>query len=320
MQSLTVVSAIIVVNFAHCWISAHKTWIGRTSELFRSTTGEVGVGEVPNNDHELRFSGIGRLFSNDEMASRDVLSRLKTANVIVVGLGGVGSWATEMLCRSGIGRLALIDLDEICISNINRQLHALSSSVGKMKIDEMKHRLWDINPKCNVTLVYDFMDANNVHSIIRDLQPTALLDAIDGGKVKGALLAACTDLGVPVVTCGASAGLTDPTQITCMDITKVKGDKLISVCRRSMRKYYRFPVGRPFGEVRRVEISEWNIDCVVSLEQTKQVVGELDNSSFRRCDGALGTAGFVTGTFGFTAAGRVVQMIAMNHLKSPIRP
>lgn len=88
-----------------------------------------------------------------------IVDRLADSTVVVIGIGGVGSWAAEALCRSGVGNLILIDLDDICISNTNRQLHATSSTVGKLKIDEMKRRLLDINPDCNVTNIHDFVSA-----------------------------------------------------------------------------------------------------------------------------------------------------------------
>eukprot|EP00804_Cyclotella_cryptica_P012907 CCRYP_002267-RC/>CCRYP_002267-RC protein AED:0.33 eAED:0.33 QI:316/1/1/1/1/1/2/581/252 len=119
-------------------------------------------------ENNLRFSGVGRLYSNNEMtqssssetetSTKDtIIARISSATVAVIGLGGVGSWAAEALVRSGIGSIVLVDLDDICISNTNRQLHAMSSTVGMMKIDEMKRRLLDINPACNVTLVHDFV-------------------------------------------------------------------------------------------------------------------------------------------------------------------
>jgi tRNA A37 threonylcarbamoyladenosine dehydratase len=88
-----------------------------------------------------------------------VVDRLAESTVVVIGIGGVGSWAAEALCRSGVGNLILVDLDDICISNTNRQLHATSSTTGKRKIDEMKRRLLDINPDCNVTNIHDFVSA-----------------------------------------------------------------------------------------------------------------------------------------------------------------
>jgi len=268
----------------------------------------------------LRFGGVGRLYENDILEQNRILLRLQCATVAIVGLGGVGSWAAEALCRSAIGNLVLIDLDDICISNVNRQLHANSGSVGQMKIDEMKRRLTSINPHCNVTLIHDFVSKDNVHDIIEPLGLTAVLDAIDGSKSKSALLAACTDLEIPVVTCAGAAGRTDPTQIRCEDITKVVGDKLIRTCRSEMRKRYKFSEGLSLQETQKGrKAKKWNIDCIYSLENQKIVTESDGQSSFRRCDGALGTACHVTGTVGFCAAGRIVERIAQNSLNVPQR-
>jgi tRNA threonylcarbamoyladenosine dehydratase len=288
-------------------------------------------------NRRLRFAGIGNLYSDAPTTSNGdalsensscsapwlVLERLKAASVAVVGVGGVGSWAAEALCRSGIGSLVLVDLDDICISNTNRQLHALSSTVGVLKIDEMKRRLLDINPDCNITLIHDFVSTENVHDIVGGLHLTALIDAMDGSEDKAALLAACTDLSIPVVSCGGSAGRRDPTQIRCDDITRITGDRLLRTCRKMLRRDHGFTEGIPFRLQRKVgsrKVKKWRIECVYSAEEQKQLPrGGEDVSSLRRCDGALGTACFVTGTYGFVAAGRIVDMIAEDSLQPPRR-
>jgi tRNA A37 threonylcarbamoyladenosine dehydratase len=251
-----------------------------------------------------------------------VIERLTRATVIVVGLGGVGSWAAEALCRSGVGNLVLIDLDDICISNTNRQIHALSSTVGKMKIEEMKRRLLDINPQCNVTLIHDFVGPDNVQDILLGLSGvSACLDAIDGARGKTSLIVACADLQIPIVTCGGSAGRTDPTKFVYDDLTRVQNDKLLAACRKDLRKDYGFKAGHSFGELQRGAKAprKWRIPAVYSTEVPKIVPQETNGSSMRRCDGALGTACFVTGTAGFIAAGLIVDMIAKDQLKAPKR-
>ena len=246
-----------------------------------------------------------------------VVERLSRATVVVVGLGGVGSWAAEALCRSGVGNLVLIDLDDICISNTNRQLHALSSTVGTMKIEEMKRRILDINPQCNVTLIHDFVGPDNVQDILLGLPGvSACLDAIDGARGKTSLIAACASLKIPIVTCGGSAGRTDPTKFVSDDLTRVQNDKLLAACKKELRKNYGFEAGLSFRELQHNKApSKWRIKAVYSMEIPKIV---RDNgSSMRRCDGALGTACFVTGTAGFIAAGLIVDMIAKDQLKAP---
>jgi tRNA A37 threonylcarbamoyladenosine dehydratase len=209
----------------------------------------------------------------------------------------------------------LIDLDDICISNTNRQVHALSSTVGKMKIDEMKRRLNDINPDCDIELIHDFVSTSNINSILQNLSNvTACLDAIDGSISKASLIAACARHGIPVVTCGGSAGRTDPTKFVCEDLTRVDGDPLLSSCRKTLRQQYGFEKSE-----RKKVARKWNIKAVYSTELQKTVPKESDVSSFRRCDGALGTACFVTGTCGFVAAGEVIAQIANDALLVPKR-
>lgn len=267
-----------------------------------------------------------------------VLDRLSSSTVAVIGLGGVGSWAAESLCRSGVGGLVLVDLDDICISNTNRQLHATSSSVGRMKIDEMKRRLLDINPECRVTLVHDFVSVDGADELVRSLGAsldeygsglTAVIDAIDGMREKVALILACVDRRVPVVTCGGAAGRTDPTKIVVDDLTKVSEDRLLFKARKCMRQEHGFPkVPLPVGSKKRKNgeggggrIRRWRIPAVFSTEVQQRTPptsqDDDSSSSFRACDGALGTACFVTGTYGFAAAKEVVEMIALDRLVVP---
>ncbi|GAX24289.1 hypothetical protein FisN_4Lu595 [Fistulifera solaris] len=297
----------------------------RPLKLYDSTQLEIAIpDEVDSRQEEyrLRFGGVGRLYEGKSSDSSRPLQRLQQATVAIVGLGGVGSWAAEALCRSGIGNLVLIDLDDICISNTNRQLHATSSTIGRLKIEEMQKKLFDINPHCNVSLVHEFVSPENVHEVIGNLGATVLLDMIDGSREKSALLAACADLKLPVVTCGGAAGRRDPTKIICGDLTEVEGDKLLATCRKELRKYHGFERGLSFQEKRKNhrKSRKWSIAAVFSTEPQKSLPAGTDlGSSFRRCDGALGTACFVTGAYGFAAAARVVDMIAEGRTKPPQR-
>lgn len=293
-----------------------------------SQTNESNLGD--NSDEESlteqgytdRFGGIGRLYTSNSLASEVVMERLRQATVVVVGIGGVGSWAAEALCRSGIGNLVLIDLDDICISNTNRQLHATTSGIGQMKIEVMKKRLLDIHPACNVTLVHDFVNEENTLDILENIGPiTALVDAIDGSTGKSALLGTCADLSIPVVTCGGAAGRRDPFQIICGDLVDVEDDRLLASCRRILRKNYGFPAGLSASQQRltKKRMKKWRIPCVYTREAppSKSSQDQSSASSFRLCDGSLGTACFVTGTYGFAAASIIVNMIAENNLLPP---
>jgi len=273
-------------------------------------------------DWMLRFGGVARLYANKGNESpNDILHRLHHSTVAIVGLGGVGSWAAEALCRSGVGNLILIDLDDICISNTNRQLHALTSTVGQMKIDEMKRRLLDINPGCNVTLIHDFVTVDTADELITSLPGlTACIDAIDGMIEKTALILACVNHSIPIVTCGGAAGRMDPTQIVIDDLTKVSEDRLLFHCRKRLRQNHGFPKVPLPGQGKKARVRKWRINSVYSTEVQQKMdntKADTATSSFRACDGFLGTGVFVTGCYGFVAATKIIEMIAMDSLIVP---
>ena len=275
----------------------------------------------------LRFGGVARLYANrqgGEVTEEKVLDRLAASTVAVIGLGGVGSWAAEALCRSGIGNIILVDLDDICISNTNRQLHATSSSIGKMKIEVMEERLLDINPQCKVTLIHDFVTSDSARSLLQSFQPelTACVDAIDGAHEKTSLILACVELGVPIVTCGGAAGRLDPTQIVLDDLTKVQEDRLLFRCRKVLRQKHGFPKLPIPKRGQKNRVRKWRIPAVYSnevQEKPKEALPGETASSFRLCDGALGTGCFVTATYGLVAASAVIEMIANDELIVPKR-
>jgi len=314
----------------------------------------AAVPSLPS-DYELRFGGVGRLYAGDptdaatnSRSSRVVLDRLRNAAVMIVGVGGVGSWAAEAIGRSGVGTIVLVDLDDVCISNTNRQLPALRSTVGQLKLEVLRERLRQINPECRVILMHDFVMADNVQGIFRNVERqlnsenddageninvdddtrrrsriTAVIDAIDGAPAKAALLATCSDRAIPVVTCGGAAGCRDLSKIVRRDITVIQNDKLLAATKKYMRKHYGFPPGLPFRELQKGrKVQKWYVDGVYSEELlvANDAAADTDDnsgSSLRQCDGALGTACFVTGTFGFAAASAVIERIALDQLRSP---
>ncbi len=256
---------------------------------------------MPSRNNPDRFSGIERLYGVDA-------ARLITEmHVCVIGMGGVGSWAVEALARSGAGRLTLIDYDEICTSNINRQVHALDSSTGEKKIVAMKKRVAEINPQCRCTVIDDFINDKNLF----DYLPVEkgfdyVIDAIDSIKFKAALIYYCKRNRIPVITTGAAGGLTDPTQIMVKDLTRSFNDPLAAKVRAQLRAqhgYTRNPK-RYFG-----------IECVFSGQQ--QVYPTADGNVGQRkpgihgvhldCSMGYGSATFVTGTMGFVAVARVIE-------------
>jgi tRNA A37 threonylcarbamoyladenosine dehydratase len=242
-----------------------------------------------------RFNGLARLYSPE------VLERISRSHVCVIGLGGVGSWAVEALTRSGVGELTLIDLDDICVGNTNRQLHALDTEFGKPKVEVMARRVKSINPDCNVHPVQSFFLKSNASEILQT-EFDFVLDAIDSPARKCLLIAECRERGIPVITTGASAGRRDPTQIQVADLSVSSHDRLLQEVRKKLRVRHSFPRKEvPFG-----------VECVFSKEEivypkcdsTKEPDLRLD------CETGLGTACFVTGAFGLVAASRVIHKIA----------
>jgi tRNA threonylcarbamoyladenosine dehydratase len=258
-----------------------------------------------------RFGGLARLYGSAG------LDRLRRAHVCVVGLGGVGSWAVEALARSGIGRLTLIDLDDVCISNVNRQIHALDGELGKPKVEVMARRVAAINPECVVTSLHSFFLKSNANEILQT-HFDAVLDAIDSPSLKCVLIASCRERAIPVTVIGAAGGRQDPTAIRIIDLAFSSGDRLLQQVRRKLRRDYSFPRGD----------QDFGIECVVSTEppvfptQRGCVTTSRAEAADLRldCNSGFGTASFVTGSFGLFAASRIVrQIVALDSVSEPDR-
>jgi tRNA A37 threonylcarbamoyladenosine dehydratase len=253
----------------------------------------------PSPDYARRFGGIERLYG------AGALARAATAHVVVVGIGGVGSWAAEALARSGIGRLTLIDLDHVAESNINRQVQALDSTLGAAKVLAMRSRMLAINSACVVEAVEEFIDERNPATLIPPCD--ALIDAIDHVRAKAALIAHCRRAGIRVVTTGAAGGRTDPTRIEVADLARTTQDALASKVRALLRKSHGFP---------REPKKKFGVECVYSPEQAHRpagadscdLVGEFDAAAGLNCAG-YGSSVAVTASFGFAAAARVLAGI-----------
>lgn len=249
-----------------------------------------------------RFAGIDRLYGAGSVA------RLAASRVAVVGIGGVGSWAAEALARSGVGSLALIDADEVCVSNANRQLHTLDTTLGKPKVTVMAERLRAVNPAIAVEAVERFVTpATLVELLDRDFD--LVLDACDAFRVKVEMTAWCRRRKLPLVVCGSAGGRTDPTQIRVRDLSRTEHDALLSLMRRKLRQEFRFPANpdRYFG-----------VPAVYSLENVRypQADGSVcgtrpDGADSLKldCGGGLGAATHVTGAFAFAAVGRALEML-----------
>jgi tRNA A37 threonylcarbamoyladenosine dehydratase len=246
--------------------------------------------------HEERFGGVGRLYG------ADALERLWRAHVCVVGVGGVGTWAVEALARSGVGRLTLVDLDDICVTNTNRQLHALSHTLGRFKVDEMAERARQISPHITLHTERAFFTERTCDAL---LSPTdrppydALIDAIDSTEHKALLIAECWRRGVPVVVSGGAGGKRSAHQITCGELSAATHDGLLRQVRRLLRTTHALPEG------------PWGVTAVYSPERPTYASPEggvcdrpaVGEGARFDCRGGLGAAAHVTGTFGLIAAG-----------------
>lgn len=253
------------------------------------------------NRDDQRFAGIARLYGTE------AAQWITEMNVCVVGMGGVGSWAVEALARTGVGAITLIDYDEICASNINRQVLALDSVVGQKKTLAMQQRIQDINPACRVTIIDDYITDRNLFDHLPPEKPyDYVIDAIDSIKFKAALIYHCKRNKMPVITTGAGGGLTDPTQIQVRDLSRTFNDPLAAKVRAELRARHGFSrnTKRYFG-----------VECVFSTQQ--QVYPKADGSVGQQkpgihgvhldCSMGYGSATFVTGSMGFVAVSRAIE-------------
>ncbi len=240
-----------------------------------------------------RFGGIERLFGAGG------LSRLQQAHVAIIGVGGVGCWAAEMLARSGVGKITLIDADELCVTNINRQIHALDSTIGQPKVHVMAQRITEINPDCQVGYSEAFFMASNADELLADYD--YLIDAIDSVKHKVLLLAECLSRNIPVITCGGAGGKTDPSRIQSNDLAKSSGDRLLKKVRYELRKHHGLKNKKKF-----------NIQAVYSDQQMILPFCDMSkNQSFQLdCDSGYGTSPMVISSFGIRAADVVIRELA----------
>ena len=251
-------------------------------------------------DFARRFGGIARLYGER------ALERFRAAHVCVIGVGGVGSWIVEALARSAVGHLTLIDLDNVAESNINRQLQALSSTIGMPKIEALKERIAQINPFCKVTLVEDFIDPENIETMIAGKGFDYVVDAIDGVKSKAALIAYCSANKLPLVVIGGAGGQTDPTKIEVRDLARTEQEPLLKKVRKILRAQYGFAKG---------EKNKYHIDAVFSMEPLRYPdAGDacaIDANSITglNCAG-FGSSMVVTATFGMVAAGHLLRKLA----------
>jgi tRNA A37 threonylcarbamoyladenosine dehydratase len=250
-------------------------------------------------DLERRFGGLRRLYGDAAYA------RLRAAHVVVVGVGGVGSWAVEALARSGVGALTLVDLDQVSESNVNRQVQALGATVGQAKVDALRTRIADIHPGCDVRTVEEFVDASNWPALLvaawRDepgRRVDAVIDACDQGHAKAALAAWALASATKLVVVGAAGGKRRPQDVAIEDLGLVTHDPMLASLRQRLRKFH--------GAARQGRIG---LACVHSREAIAAPAdaGEVGDGTLN-CHG-YGSSVTVTATFGMVAAGAAIEFV-----------
>lgn len=254
-------------------------------------------------DLERRFGGLARLYGAAGAA------RIRAAHAVVVGLGGVGSWAAEALARSGVGRLTLIDLDHVSESNINRQVHALSNTLGQAKVIAMQERIAQINPQCEVVGIEEFVDAENWLNLL-PARADAVIDACDQVRAKVALAAWARQSKILFISVGAAGGKRQAHLVDIDDLSAATHDPLLAQVRMRLRKEHGAPGGATSGG------KKMGVSCVFSREAVMQPA-QLDTAGQDAAqDGTLNCHGYgsvvsVTATFGHCAAGWVLDKISL---------
>ena len=257
---------------------------------------------LSDSEYERRFGGIARLYGNSGFG------KLQKSHVCVVGVGGVGSWVVEALARSAVGQLTLIDLDHVAESNVNRQLQALSSSLGKAKVLALKERILDINPRCQVNTIEEFVEPDNMSELLtKDYD--YVVDCIDGFRTKAKLIAHCRRNKIKLITVGGAGGQVDPSLIRITDLSKTIHDPLMSKVRKLLRTDYGFSSNPK---------RKFSVPCVYSEEPLVYPTPEGEvcqqkpeaGTTGLNCAAGFGSITPVTGSFGFYAASYVLNKLA----------
>jgi tRNA A37 threonylcarbamoyladenosine dehydratase len=253
-----------------------------------------------------RFSGVKRVYTQE---SFKVLQRL---HILVVGIGGIGSWACESFIRSGVGELTIVDLDELCISNTNRQVHALDGNYGKMKVNAMKDRLLLINPDAKINVIEDFFSESTKDEILNKPYDY-VLDCIDSVKSKCILISECKKRDLKVMVTGGAGGKFDPRFVEVKDLNKTNNDRLTALIRKNLKMIYGFPRKK----------SDYGIPCTFSPEnRTLPEIGADEFSATRgiNCQNGFGSLAFVTGTFAFIASSYIINELLDKKADAEVRP
>ena len=245
---------------------------------------------LQNDEYERRFAGVAKIYGEDSF------NHYEQSHVMVIGIGGVGSWAVEALARTGLGELTLVDMDVIAASNINRQLPAMTTTLGHEKIEVMAERCRAINPRIKINLIDDYLTPDNIQDVLANT-PDLILDCIDDEKAKFALMLHCRFNKIPLIVSGGAGGKLDPLKIRVADLSKTEQDPMLAKLRTQLRSK---------GICKKPK-EKFGITCVYSIDNPFSSA-EVCPSAGLRC-GGYGSAVVVTSSFAMVAVSEVLKKL-----------
>ncbi|WP_312086621.1 tRNA threonylcarbamoyladenosine dehydratase [Acinetobacter variabilis] len=252
---------------------------------------------LQDDEYDRRFAGVAKIYGDDSF------HHYENSHVMVIGIGGVGSWAVEALARTGIGELTLVDMDVVAASNINRQLPAMTATLGCEKIEIMAERCRSINPRIKIDLIDDYLTPENVKEILSG-NPDIILDCIDDVKAKFALMLHCRFNKIPLIVSGGAGGKLDPLKIRVADLSKTEQDPMLAKLRAQLRAK---------GICKKPK-EKFGITCVYSIDNPFSSA-DVCASAGLRC-GGYGSAVVVTSSFAMVAVSEVLKKLNSKRLKA----
>jgi len=252
---------------------------------------------LQDDEYDRRFAGVAKIYGDDSF------HHYENSHVMVIGIGGVGSWAVEALARTGIGELTLVDMDVVAASNINRQLPAMTATLGCEKIEIMAERCRSINPRIKINLIDDYLSPENVKEILSG-NPDIILDCIDDVKAKFALMLHCRFNKIPLIVSGGAGGKLDPLKIRVADLSRTEQDPMLAKLRAQLRAK---------GICKKPK-EKFGITCVYSIDNPFSSA-DVCASAGLRC-GGYGSAVVVTSSFAMVAVSEVLKKLDSKRLKA----
>ncbi len=252
---------------------------------------------LQDDEYDRRFAGVAKIYGEDSF------SHYEKRHVMVIGIGGVGSWAVEALARTGVGQLTLVDMDVVAASNINRQLPAMSTTLGHEKIEVMAERCRAINPRIKINLIDDYLTPENVKDVLAG-SPDIILDCIDDVKAKFALMLHCRFNKIPLIVSGGAGGKLDPLKIRVADLSKTEQDPMLAKLRAQLRSK---------GICKKPK-EKFGITCVYSIDNPFSSA-DVCPSAGLRC-GGYGSAVVVTSSFAMVAVSEVLKKLDAKRAKA----